>query len=738
VLAAASGAAVTEAASADERLTLHVRRAPGPIRIDGDLSDPGWADATPIDAFLQITPPSKEPPPVRTVAFLAFDDEALYVGFELEDREQRRIRAPLTDRDNALSSSDYAGIVIDGPDDGKTAQEFLVNPRGVQYDAIWSDIVGEDLTPNFHWQSAARLHARGWTLEMRIPFASIRYVPGPNPVWGVTLIRNWPRERRYEFATAAQPTACFICNQNRLVGLEGLPRGGSFVLAPFATARRSDLPAGGVAGSPLVAGEIDDLAGLDLKWNPSARHTIDVALRPDFSQVESDVAQIAVNQRFALFVPERRPFFLEQIDLFSTPLNALYTRTVTDPEHGLRATGRFGESVYTLLVAEDSGGGSVVIPGPTSSSLALRDFESTAVLGRWRRDFGESFLSFLASDRQASGSGSNRVFGPDFLWRAGPRSTFTGQVLWSRSATPDRPDLAAEWDGRELAGHAALLAWSGGVGRWGLSLEAQDIDEEFRADNGFMPRVGFRQLAGEAGRFRRVGGARVAGVRFFTRDVYAVDRDGDELNRFLSAGLDVVGAHTSRLRLQLVADEQRVGDELLEQRQLRFRLLTRPTAFLAQLIVTGYAGTAIDFDNRREGEGAGLAVEAVLRSPKHHELKINAERNVLDVDPLGTAGGRLFTADLLRIRWTWTFTPRFFARAIVQRLATERDPALYLFPVPAKRATVEHSLLLAWKRDWQSVIYLGLGDSRAYLPALAREEIVGREYFLKVSWALRR
>src|SRR6185295_4237032 len=135
------------------------------------------------------------------------------------------------------------------------------------------------------------------------------------------------------------------------------------------------------------------------------------------SQIESDVTQIATNERFALFYPEKRPFFLEGIELFNTPYRAVYTRTITSPRWGLRATGKLGNTAYTALVAKDRGGGSVIIPGPSSSDFADQEYTSIVGIARVRHDMGQSFVSALLTDREVSGGGYNRVFGPDFQWR---------------------------------------------------------------------------------------------------------------------------------------------------------------------------------------------------------------------------------------------------------------------------------------------------------------------------------
>lgn len=738
-LVLAFAAATLPAAAPPERTTLEIRRASGPIVVDGDLSDAAWSDAPSITTWYEIAPGTNLEPKVASVARLAYDDEHLYVAFDLADPDPAQIRAPVTDRDNALTSSDYAGIVIDGRNDGRTAQEFLANPRGVQYDGIWSDVAGEDLAPNFSWKSAARIGASGWTLELAIPFSSIRFDDSARPEWGVTLFRNYPRAFRYELATAAQPldAPCFICNENRLVGLEGLPEAGGLVFAPFGVTRRTDLPEGGVLGAPLESDDGDGELGLDLKWTPNARHAVDLTVRPDFSQVESDTAQVTTNQRFALFFPELRPFFLEQIDLFSTPIPAVYTRTVTAPRAGLRATGRFGQSAYTFLVADDRGGGSVVIPGDTSSSFAAQEFESSVVLGRIRRDFGGSYLSLLLSDRELDGGGSNRVAGPDFQWRPRPSDTVVGQLLWSESETPDRPDLAEEWDGRKLSGTAALLSWQHDDGRWDWYLEGRDVDSEFRADNGFVPQVGLRQAVFEGGRTWRPGGA-LSRVRLFSYDQYAVDEDDAILTRIVSGGFELGGARNLALRARFTKDDQQVDGQLLTQEQVRLRLSLAPSAALAQFALNAYAGSAIDFDNAREGDGAGVALVAIVRSAVHFELKLDATRELLDVDLPGGGSERLFTADLARARATYSFTPRSYLRAIAQLVETERDPSLYLFPVEPKESDFQTSLLFAYKWSWQSVFYLGYGDAETYLPATRTRDKASREAFVKFSWAFER
>src|SRR5204863_2319872 len=149
--------------------------------------------------------------------------------------------------------------------------------------------------------------------------------------------------------------------------------------------------------SPLVREPVKPHVGLDVKFTPNADNAVDLTVKPDFSQVESDVAQISANERFALFFPEKRPFFLEGVDLFQTPIQAVYTRTITSPLWGGRVTGKEGGIRYTALVSEDEGGGSAIIPGANESSFAAQDFGSTVFLGRATRDIGLSFVGALVT-----------------------------------------------------------------------------------------------------------------------------------------------------------------------------------------------------------------------------------------------------------------------------------------------------------------------------------------------------
>jgi hypothetical protein len=717
---------------------FHITRAAGPITIDADLSDPGWQGATKLETWYETNPGDNLPAKIKNVGYLTYDDHFFYAAFEFFDPDPSKIRAPFADRDNVSSDTDYGGIIINPRNDGRSGLLLLANPHGIQYDAVSDDFSGEDSSPDFYWDSAAKITKDGWILEMRVPFSSFRYPKKDPQTWAIMLYRNWPREFRYQFFTVHLPrgSSCFICRAAPLEGLEHLPSGGRLIVAPYATLKQEAVPEGDL-GTPLHNKPVRGNGGVDAKWIPNENTALDATINPDFSQVESDVAQISVNQRFALFYPEKRPFFLEGIELFSTPIQAVYTRSITSPRWGARATGKIEDAGYTVLVAEDRGGGSVIIPGPYSSTFADQDFSSFVGIARVRNNIGKSFVSVLATDREIEGGGHNRVYGPDFQWRPNDHETVTGQVLLSDTQTPDRPDLAEEWDGRHMKSHAGDVWYQHTDPKWDWFTEYQDYGDGFRADDGFVPQVGYRRNYVETGRTFRPTGF-VSRVRTFLIGDYSADRDGNMIFRSVSPGVGMDAQWNGFMRFRYGYDKVRSGGKDLPQNRVLFTVQFSPSLTISQISIDGNAGQQVDFDNSRTGHGANITASAVVRPTVHLALTLNGAISWLDVTPEGGGDAkRLFTADVARLKATYTFTARSYVRAIVQWIETRRNPSLYLSPVAAKDGSLSASFLFAYKLNWQSVLFAGYGDNRA----VAENETYqrqDRQFFLKVSYAFQR
>ena len=735
-------AGTTEARAPD----LTIARIESGIVLDGRLTEPAWQQAGRVEEWYETAPGDNVTPKVQTTGYLAYDDKYLYVGFDCRDPDPGRIRAPVADRDSLTGNVDHVGVLIDSRNDGKTATLFAASAAGVQYDSIWDDSVAtDDTAPDFYWDAAAHVDERGWTLEMRIPFSSLRYTDRNPAAWRISLYRIYPREFWYRFLSATWPRGadCWVCRFNRVTGLRDLPPGRGIVVAPYLSGKSTSQ---GDPGFGLGPSATSGVVGADLKWRPGASQAFDLTVKPDFSQIESDAAQISANERFALFYPEKRPFFLEGRDLLSTPLQPflslstpvqpIYTRTITSPEWGGRSTGRFGHTSYTVLLANDRGGGRVILPAATGSSSALQDFRSNVLVGRMRRDLGASFLGLVATNRWVEGGGENHVLGPDFQWRPSSRDTITGQWLVSRSTTPRRPDLADEWDGRRLSGTAGELRWWRRTRHYDWFGDYRDVGAGFRADNGFVPQVGYREGYVEAG--WTIWPARVLQrLRFFALVDHSASRGDGLLSSQHSAGFGFNGPRDSFGRIRLSLDRALTGPVVLPRTQLVFDVGASPSRRFTAVELMGTAGGAIDFDGHRRGTGADISAYASLQATRHLEFRLNASRRFVDLTGATATPARLFTAHIERVRATYAFTRRALLRLIAQHADTRRTVALFSEGAIAHEAAVDLSALFSFKLNWQTVLFVGYGDTRA-LDDDDRLRPRRREMFAKVSYAFQR
>ncbi len=726
---------------------LALARASGSIHVDGRLDEPAWKDATKITTFYEVSPGDNVAPPVETTAWIAYDRDYLYVAFRCDDPRPSTIRAPFTERDGLSSDQDYVGVLLDTRDTHITAQELFVNARGIESDGTRNDAASdnhggggsgsEDFSPDFFWDAATRIAGRGWSAELRVPMSSLRYARTSPQSWGVILVRNYPRDNRYQIMSVPVPrgSTCLLCRETELTEIRGLPPGGHWVMAPYATGRERS-HARGEPGTPFVDEPVAFEGGLDAKLTPDAGTAVDVTLNPDFSQVESDVAQVSENQRFALFYPEKRPFFLEGVELLQTPIQAVYTRTITSPRWGTRITGSQDGAAYTLLLTQDRGGGSVVMPGPQASELLPQTTGSTVSIGRVRRDFGRSYLGFLLTDRENDGAGYNRVFGPDFQWNPNDRHQITGQYLFGLTRNPDRPDLNPEWDGRTLAGGDLSLTWKYGTRDWNTRTIYDDVAQGFRAQDGFVPQVGYRQIHQWVAHDTYPDG-------FFTRVEPYLNlqqswlRSGGILTGRWAAGTNFEARYVLHGDMAFVHWVQLVGTRLFRFDNGNFTFRFAPGTHLTALSFEGDLGQHMDFENVRLGDGGSLTSSATLRPVDRLTFIFDGERDWLDVTGEDGRRGRLYTATVSRLKTLVSFTAKSYVRVIVQWVDTVRDPALYTHPVHRRTAELQGSLLFSYRLNWQSVLYAGYGDDRPYLPGQGLQPST-RDLFFKLSYAIQR
>ena len=712
---------------------MDIRRATGAIAVDGDLADAGWQGALTFDNFVETSPGDNVPAKVKTTVWLTYDEKYFYIGVKADDPDPSKIRAPFVDRDQVLGTDDNIAVFLDTRNDHRAALELRVSPRGIQADGVFNDSNGnEDFSPDFFYDTAAKITGEGWQAEYRIPFSSLRYPKAEPQSWGILVWRNYPRDFRYGFhsSTIERGSPCVICHEHEIRGFSDLPNSKHMVLAPYVSASRDGAREGG-PGTPFEYGSAEFDGGLDFKWNPTASSAVDATINPDFSQIESDASQISANQRFAIFYPEKRPFFLEGVDLFDTPIQAVYTRTITDPSWGARATGKTGEFGYTLLVARDQGGGLVILPGPQGSSFAPQEFGSTVAIGRVRRDFGLSFVGLLGTAREISGGGHNRLFGPDFQWRPNDTDFLTGEYLYSDTENPLLPEVSPAFDGTSTSGHSATLSWQRNTRRYDFFVRGNDVGDGFRADNGFVTQSDYRDITGSTG-LRFYPESKLRFVRLYGFGNRSTQLGDGSLGHDDGVGVFVIGGRNLQGSLEVHDQTARVGDELLDQRYAFLSAQVDPGRRWPRVGFQGQFGEQIDFANGREGDGTSLYLYTQIRPTDHLELQVDARRSWVDVD-----GGRLFTARVERLKTTYVFNRRALLRLIGQYVRTDNDPALFLFPVERRDGGFSGSALFSYKLNWQTVLFLGYGDERALLDdaSLLR---TSNAIFFKISYAIQR
>lgn len=502
----ATGFAPSDEFRPNFRPTLEIRRAAGPIELDGDLSDAGWQGASRAGHFSEFQPGDNVRPPVETEAFLAYDENRLYVAF-IAHGDPSQLRASLRDRDQVFMD-DVVGVILDTYGDASSAAFLMVNPLGIQADLRFTP-QGEDDSFDLIYESEAEVTPTGYQVEMAIPFSSLRFPDAPAQSWRLNLFRNYPRSSRHMSTWAAleRDDSCILCQSGTLTGIEGVRPGGELELLPAVVASQAGTLAN--SGDPLsfANGDVSAQASLGLRYAFSGGWTAEATINPDFSQVESDAAQIDVNSTFALFFPERRPFFQEGSDLFGTWIDAVYTRSINDPVVATKLTGRIGRTSIGYIGARDEVS-PVVLPFEERSAI-LQAERSTSNILRVRHSLGESsFIGGLATDRRLDEGGAGTAVGADALIRLDKQHQLELQFIASYTREPndtalsedvnalefDRGAHTAAFDGEAYWGRAVYASLERTAELWSFDVDYWDATPTFRADNGFQTRNDFRRV----------------------------------------------------------------------------------------------------------------------------------------------------------------------------------------------------------------------------------------------------
>ncbi|HEV2856438.1 MAG TPA: DUF5916 domain-containing protein [Thermoanaerobaculia bacterium] len=718
------------------RPPLKIERAASKISIDGVLDEPAWKSAAKMELQFETRPAENTAPPVRTEMLVTYDEGYFYAAFRAQDPKPSEIRAHLSDRDTAFSD-DFVGIVLDPFNDERRAFEFFINPLGVQMDLFQDDVGGnEDDSWDAIWDGAGKIHEGGYDVEIAIPWSSLRFPRTEGEqTWGFDALRFYPRDVNHRISSHPldRNVTCYLCQASKMTGFSGITPGRNMELDPTVTAGRTDQREDDAPDGPLRNGSTDTDVGLTARWGITPNLTLNAALNPDFSQVEADAAQLDVNTQFALFFPEKRPFFLEGADFFRSPFDAVFTRNVADPSWGAKLTGKEGKNGLGVFVARDERT-NLILPGSNGSDVTSFDMPTTDAVLRYRRDFGgSSALGGLVTAREGTDGYFNRVAGLDGVYRLNGSNTFRAQFLRSQTEYPVGPSVSADLGlpAGTLEDNALWLSWDLNSRDWYAYARYEDVGRDFRADMGFLPRVDYNFLLGglrriwyPQGRWHRAS----FGGDWDRRE----DQRGQLLEEEIELFADFQGPRQSDVELD-AGQRQRFfnGVTFDETFGSLYAEANLSGDFFASLFVRG--GDEIDFANTQAGEVLQIEPSVRFNLGVHLRTRLSHAYQKLDVD-----GGRLFTANLTQLSTVWQWNVRTFLRAIVQYTDVERTPRLYIAQDPADvDRTTERlftQLLFSYKLNPQTVFFLGysdnsLGDQRIDLTR------ANRTFFLKLGYA---
>lgn len=697
---------------------------------------------TKVEGFIQQRPKDGEPSEYRTEVYLCHDDKNLYAVFVAFD-EPEKVRGHLSRREN-IFKDDIVEIMLDTFHDQRRAYAFVINPLGIQWDALWTEGSGFDDSFDTLWHSKGKLTDQGYVVWIAIPFKSLRFPSTPEQTWGVILLREirrgtseqsfWPRvssriEGRLNQAATLQIKSPISSGRN-------------IQLIPYATYRTFRV-LDRQAGEPqFLTDKADPDAGLDAKFVIEDKFAVDLTANPDFSQVESDQPQVTVNQRFEVFFPEKRPFFLENANYFQTPITLVFTRRIADPQFGARVTGKTGAYAVGAMLIDDESPGKRV-----SESSPLHDKRAAFGILRINRDiFKQSSLGLTYTDREFQDS-YNRVAGIDSRiklnqnWIASLQGVISStKEQTGQSFTGMAYDLQLNRSGRQLSTHSHYL----------------EFTPDFRTQTGFVPRTDIRDAHQFVSYFFRPEKQFLIrwGPEFLVQRIW--DSHGARLDEYLEASLEW----------------EFTGETHFEVNYLRARELLRPQDFPAlsenkdfnrDTWDIEYETNILDEFSLEGNFGWGNAINFVPILGQEPEpadmIESEIELSLQPINPLRidnthiffqlnqpTTGNKIFTNQILRSRWNWQLNRKLSLRLIFQYDVTTVNPER-TFLNSEKNFNID--FLITYLVNPWTALYVGMNSNYQNLDLIqseGRNRVVrtqndflndSRQFFVKYSYLFR-
>lgn len=706
----------------------------------GNPTAEAWRHAAHFAIDNEIQPGHNLPAPVKTEAFVGYTQTSLWLRFVAEDPDPADIRVKYRQHDDISNNEDYVGIIFNPFNDSQFAYEFLCSAGGTERDSFRQQNTEYDSWDTV-WNCEAHVTAHGYVVTIEIPFSSLKIPHNDHPqLWRIVFFRNWARSVRHQITQVKLDynNPCILCQAEvvRTATPIAAPDR-NFQIIPSLTLSRSGQRTD--PGAPLAQNGSLLHGGIDARWAIRPDLELAATLDPNFSQVAPDVLQPTVNRRFAIFYPENRPFFRRGTQVFNTPgfdLGTDYgkgevfvdTRQIADPHWATKVDGQVGSNALGALVADDTIT-NILLPGQQSSSLQSFDFATRDGLARYRYDFaGNSSLGVLATDRQGGGY-QNGLLAADGSWQIDPSDALIVQAARSTTTYPVQVADAFGIAPGTVTGSGLGLAFQRTRTNYSASLSLARVSPGFRADMGYLPKVGYTEVEPEFEYdwYSNTAWWNAGGIGAHYDWVQGTG-NGPMLDR-LAEVYGFVKAHgQSTVQLFLRQDKQYVSGKTLALDQLELDATAQPLRWL-QFQLDAITGDGADYVGARRGRLLSVAPQLTLTPGRHLQIAF-----VGDFERLNVIDGWLYADDLYDLRVSWYFNPRMFVRAIGQLQDIRQNTALY----PPGTASRNRSLATQWLFGYTlnpfTSLYAGFSDGYIGAGDAGLVE-TDREVFLKLSYA---
>lgn len=730
IIFSSSGLGFTQGRTGGEKIAPHtVPMTTLPIKVDGSINESAWDNASAMELKYEFNPGDNVPAPVKTEFLMIYNKSHLYVAFRCFDPNPGEIRAHLSDHDRDYGD-DFVGILLDTFNDERKNYIFLANPLGAQQDAIMTGQSGYNSSWDARFKSAGKVFDWGYSVEMAIPFSSLRFQrTGAPQVWGIDARRHYPRNVYHKIGLVPQDrnNNCYQCQMLKVRGFEGIRPGRNVEITPTVTGVRTDARDKMPNGKMKKSNE-DAEVGVTARWGVTPNVTVGATVNPDFSQVEADAWKLDINEPFALSYDEKRPFFTEGSEYFSTSLDAVYTRTLRDPVWGLKLTGKEGNSSMGAYVIRDAVT-NIIFPGSEFSDGVSLDMGSTASVFRYKHDFGSKYtVGALFTNRQGTDY-YNRVFGVDGVFRFTKRDRLEVELLASSTRYPD--EIAAEYEQKSgrFNDKAIRAVYSHNTRNLTLFGAYLELGDDFRADLGHIPRVGYREFQ-TGGQYRWIAKPGKWWSLFLVEGSVYQARDYD--GKLLFKGIESMVYYSGVLQSTFYVTFDRMR-ETYYGREFDLTFFKtyfdfRPVGDLYFALITRF-GDRIDYSNIRPGRR--FRVDAHLRYSLGNHLRLNLQHTY---ERMRAADQPLYTANISQGTIIYQFNTRTFFRSILQYVDYDYNTDNFLFSLNPEYRRLFVQLLFSYKLNPRTVLFLGYTDNyrgNQNFP-ITRSD---RTFFLKLGYA---